>query len=109
MSLSDEQVVEYIRGGGKVCPYCQSADIEGGERDYGGSDLYQEVTCKSCGETWSDHYRLIGIGSIDAQDPADLIETLKEAQAFILANRHDLAVKADKVLKTIREAIGRAQ
>lgn len=97
MSLSDEQVVEYIRGGGKVCPYCKSDDIEGRDRDYYGlADMYQEVSCRSCGESWQDHYKLVGIGAITAYDlPAEIISLC----AFIQSEIEPLVGEYDTQLK----------
>lgn len=46
--LTDDKVSQYVSGGGVKCPYCDSTDIDGGERDYGSGDLYQEVSCRSC-------------------------------------------------------------
>lgn len=107
-NLSYEAVREYVDGGAENCPYCKSADIEGGERDYGGSDLYQEITCKTCGESWSDHYKVIGIGSIDVQDPSDLLKTLQTIRTFASVALHDDPCKAKSfhhIMDLCREAV----
>ena len=60
-TLTPEQKKEYLEKGGQHCPYCHSTDIEGGTLDAEWNEAWAEVTCKNCGETWQDEYKLVDI------------------------------------------------
>lgn len=68
-------VSEYVREGGGLCPQCRSNEIEGGSIDVNGSSAYQNVVCKCCSSTWTDHYRLVGF---DEFEPGQIEETACE-------------------------------
>jgi transposase-like protein len=59
MSIASD---EYVKEGGSRCPFCKSGNIEGTAGfDYAGDMIFQDITCNSCGETWTDEYTLTGI------------------------------------------------
>ena len=58
---------KYIENGGTNCPHCGSDDIEAGERDFDGSQGWQNIICK-CGKEWTDVYTLTGIDFIEGYD-----------------------------------------
>lgn len=52
----------YLEGGGSLCPFCESNDIEG--RDVlqaEGETASQRVICNDCDKQWYDIYTLTGI------------------------------------------------
>ena len=56
---------EYVEVAGAVCPFCRSPEIEGvGGVDIDGAYVFNPMVCLSCGETWSDRYRLDGYGGV---------------------------------------------
>ena len=59
MSLASEKdLKEYVERGGIRCPFCSSDQIEGGSFDYEGAQVWQKISCLSCGEEWTDVYEL---------------------------------------------------
>ena len=60
--ITAEKEREYVNNMGLLCPHCSSSNIEGGNIE-GIDDGYvnQSVTCKDCGEAWTDQYKLVGI------------------------------------------------
>lgn len=61
MKLTEENVNDYVRGGGVKCPFCESENIVGGDREIDCGMTYQEVSCDGCAERWTDIYTLVGI------------------------------------------------
>ena len=61
--LTDKQKRGYIASQGVRCPYCESYDIDAGQMEFEGG-VFQDVKCNSCGETWSDEYKLIDVLSV---------------------------------------------
>lgn len=58
---------EYVKDSGS-CPYCRSGEIEGGHITIEGGGAWQEVTCTTCGKTWTDSYMLTGYLGQEADD-----------------------------------------
>lgn len=60
--MTDTKVTpkEYVERDGAVCPVCESNDITGGFVTIIGDGAVQDVTCQSCGSTWTDEYQLLG-------------------------------------------------
>ena len=56
---------EYVDISGSRCPFCNSENIEGGNMDYYGSGVSQEVLCLDCGKRWMDDYSLTGFTEIE--------------------------------------------
>lgn len=62
MSLTKQEIREYVQSGGSYCPYCSSKEIEGtGERNTDGNWTGNEITCLKCGKIWKDVYLLADI------------------------------------------------
>ena len=59
--LTQEQVNEYVRHGGALCPFCGTANIEGGEVESEHDGAWQSVKCNQCGATWNDVHRLVAV------------------------------------------------
>lgn len=62
MKITLEQAKKYLELGGNFCPFCKSDEIQaiaGIDGFY--SELYQNVVCENCGETWTDIYVLKGV------------------------------------------------
>lgn len=51
----------YLNRNGLVCPFCGSANIVGGDIDYGNSQMWQNVVCEKCKKEWTDIYTLTDI------------------------------------------------
>lgn len=62
--ISDEIQKKYIEDGGGHCPFCDSAEIEGGRADFEGLECWSRVTCRKCGKQWHDIYTLTCIEEI---------------------------------------------
>lgn len=58
--ITREMRKKYIDQGGANCPFCGSPNIEGGEYEGEGSQVWSTITCNECGEQWDDVYKLIG-------------------------------------------------
>lgn len=53
---------EYVNDDGFLCPICKKGPIfADGSVEVDGGVAYQGITCESCGASWNDIYRLIGI------------------------------------------------
>jgi hypothetical protein len=61
MKLTQEQVDDYVSSGGMECPFCESEDIAGGDREMDYGVTTQTVVCHNCNEQWSDIYTMTGI------------------------------------------------
>ena len=40
------------------CPMCEDTDVEGGSVDINNGHAFQNITCLSCGASWTDEYKL---------------------------------------------------
>jgi len=47
------------------CPYCSSTLIEAEPIDAEGDTAWSGVTCRKCGKTWTDIYRLVDVKFAD--------------------------------------------
>ena len=56
---------KYLEGNGNHCLHCSSDSIEGGYVNIDDCGASQEVSCKSCGSTWTDAYALIGVVNVE--------------------------------------------
>ena len=63
--LTQEQIDNYTKVGGAICPSCHSNDIEGGNVDIDNWGAWQPVSCLSCGSTWTDIYKLTGVQNFE--------------------------------------------
>jgi len=63
--MNAEQTLEYISGGGVLCPYCKSDKLltEPFECDLG--IAWQAISCSVCGEEWRDCYNLVDVTDND--------------------------------------------
>lgn len=64
----------YLNHNGTVCPSCFSGDIEGGDVEVDGGEVYQTVTCRSCDKSWEDQFVMKGIAEPEGFDPKERIE-----------------------------------
>jgi len=56
---------EYVNSSGNICPFCKKCTVSAdGGVEVDGGVAYQGITCDSCGASWNDIYRLIGINEI---------------------------------------------
>lgn len=56
-----EKLEDYINNNTNKCPFCKSDEIEADAGDGDGWHFWQEITCRSCGEVWSDVYNLVAV------------------------------------------------
>ena len=56
---------EFVMARGSECPQCHSGDLEAGRREFDGAGASQEVKCLSCGEEWTEEYRLVGYTPVE--------------------------------------------
>ncbi len=59
---------EYVRRKGCACPACGRSNVEAGNMEADGNSVYSEVTCRDCGATWTDHFKLAGYCDLQRQD-----------------------------------------
>lgn len=52
----------------QFCPYCESGNIEAGEYDVEGNELWFDVRCNACGEGWYEVYKATGRESYDGKE-----------------------------------------
>lgn len=50
---------------GNLCPVCGSDDVEGWEVETGRVFAFQEMTCPSCGTSWTNRYEISGLFALD--------------------------------------------
>lgn len=67
--LTNEQKQAHVDSGGSTCPHCQSDHIVGDSLEVDDGVVTQMVACNTCGERWTDVFRLSGIVE-DSIDPA---------------------------------------
>ena len=61
-TLTPQRVKAYCQGGGIICPFCESDNIEGQSAAEVNEGLTtQEVRCLDCGQEWEDVSVLSGI------------------------------------------------
>ena len=75
MSTVEEIVTEhqaaqnkYVEQGGLRCPKCDSVELEADTLEQDGSCAWQNITCHSCGASWTDEYQLAGYGNFNEED-----------------------------------------
>lgn len=61
MKLTQTQVDDYVRSGGIKCPFCESENIVGGDKENNDGVSSQEVSCDDCAERWMDIYTMTGV------------------------------------------------
>ena len=61
MKLTEKKKQNYIDMDGNICPYCESSDIERGERNTGCGVHTQATSCNECGKKWTDVYKLVSV------------------------------------------------
>jgi len=96
--LTDQQVSEYFQECGAKCPFCGSYDhIDVEEAEYETDYAWRPNSCKSCGSTWTDQYRLTGIlqklSDKDGEDELEFanIELIKEIAKPATLNYYNIA------------------
>ena len=62
--MTEEQKKAYLKAP-HLCPYCQSADIDAGDRTHNGEWIDMEVQCQSCKRMWRDIYTLTDVEEIE--------------------------------------------
>ena len=65
MKLSKGEIRRYVKEGGVYCPYCESDDLRGGDRDMNDGTMSQDITCQKCGQSWADLYKLYDVYEYD--------------------------------------------
>ncbi len=55
--MTKKQIKDYIEDPNH-CPFCNSEDIEAGDYDFEGREVWSEVRCNACKKRWRDTYRL---------------------------------------------------
>ena len=81
--LSDpniDKIDEYVTRSGMWCPSCGATDVEGRDEDFGSGEMYQEVSCNSCGAIWNDRYVLTDFCDLETteQEAARIKKTRSE-------------------------------
>jgi len=61
---------EYEEKRGCYCPVCGSEDMEGERVESHDGGASQEVTCNSCGSSWTDLYSLSGYVGLEDNSPS---------------------------------------
>lgn len=64
MSLTDQQVEEYLQRHGLACPHCHSEHLEGGEVEVNSGQVTQGMYCIVCKRVWLDVYTLTDLSVI---------------------------------------------
>ena len=60
---------EYVEGRGLKCPLCRSPDVVCGRADFDGDiNICQDVSCRECDASWTDHFTMTGYGELIADD-----------------------------------------
>lgn len=78
--LTDEEVADYVRKQGVVCPFCTTeGEIEGDSIEIDGGYASQEVWCKACGAEWKDLYTLAGVCVTLPDADVQVTDTTEEA------------------------------
>jgi len=51
---------DYVNREGAQCPWCESGNLEGHDRDFGRGMATLEVGCLDCEQFWIEEYQLTG-------------------------------------------------
>ena len=51
---------QYLETEGERCPFCGSRDLDSPDDTVDGDSYMRGVTCRRCGKTWCDHFKLTG-------------------------------------------------
>ncbi len=57
--MSEFNKQKYLESEGSQCPFCGEGNLEGHSLDFEGGGIFQNITCTSCGQEWTDHYKLV--------------------------------------------------
>jgi ssDNA-binding Zn-finger/Zn-ribbon topoisomerase 1 len=60
---------EYLEKEGTVCPVCGSNEIRGGEPEFNGPIIYEDVRCTKCEFLWFETYELKSFSIYGQEDP----------------------------------------
>jgi hypothetical protein len=63
-NFDDKLSKEYLKKNYPICPNCGSEEldsVDSGETDYNSHIYYQDIYCITCGATWMEVYKLMGI------------------------------------------------
>jgi transcription elongation factor Elf1 len=60
--ITSDQNENYLENP-NLCPHCQSENIVAGELSVSCTNVYRDVDCKNCGETWTETFELKEISS----------------------------------------------
>lgn len=52
---------KYLKGGGKLCPYCKSPALVVSELIGGYGKKFRDVSCNKCGQEWQNVYTITDI------------------------------------------------
>ena len=64
----DNDVKDYVKAGGVVCPVCGSESVEGDGLEVDAGTATQEVNCTECKATWEDRYTLTSYEDLEEPD-----------------------------------------
>jgi hypothetical protein len=67
VTVTMQEVRDYISRDGQGCLACNanSAELTVGGFNADGSSVWQQITCKACGTTWTDIYMLSDVEGIE--------------------------------------------
>jgi len=64
-ALTEADARAYVAGGGSLCPYCGSDDLEAGRIEVDSGGAWQDVECAGCRRLWREVFALTGIDVLD--------------------------------------------
>jgi len=100
MALTQEQVKDYIEDGGYYCPQCKSENLDNGLMNIYVGISRISVSCKECGEEWTNEYTLTGIINYEV-----VKEDTMEVKVNIYVTCPQCNNDAKKVLTNLTEEI----
>lgn len=67
--LTEAKKLKYLAADGQICPYCGSQDFDAtGDEQAEGSEYIRGMECYTCGQTWTDVFRLVSVrNDVDMQ------------------------------------------
>ena len=121
-TLTPQRVKAYCQGGGIICPFCESDNIEGQSAAEVNEGLTtQEVRCLDCGQEWEDVSVLSGIyheptrsstiygDEGDAPAMLDALEDAANVLALVLALGNLKGQQAEDAYRNARAIIDAAK
>ena len=66
--LSGKMDLKHVRNLGRSCPYCESENLSGEDREFNAGTATLEVRCVDCGAQYKEIYRLVDVIFIDKSD-----------------------------------------